>query len=102
MLVTMLFVAAAAMPRSAGGHDAASRLVQTAIHRMGGLDALRRLETLRLEWVGYVNLLEQSERPESRRRPPSCSSSRSRRSTTRSRNTGSSTEPGAWRRISSR
>jgi hypothetical protein len=39
-------------------------VVARAVERVGGEEALRRLDTLRLEWVGYVNLLEQSERPE--------------------------------------
>ena len=43
---------------------AAHRLVETAVQRMGGETALRGLATLRLETVGYRNLLEQSERPE--------------------------------------
>ncbi len=42
----------------------ARRWVQTAVQRMGGEEALRRLATLRLDSVGYRNLLEQSERPE--------------------------------------
>jgi hypothetical protein len=42
----------------------ARKAVETALSCMGGADALRRLDTVRLEWVGYVNLLEQSERPE--------------------------------------
>jgi len=45
--------------------DAAARgLVKTAVARMGGEAPLRRLETMRIETVGYRNLLEQSERPE--------------------------------------
>jgi hypothetical protein len=43
---------------------AARGLVKTAVARMGGEAALRSLETLRFETVGYRNLLEQSERPE--------------------------------------
>jgi hypothetical protein len=44
----------------------ARRWIATAIERMGGPAALSSLatSTLRLEWVGYRNLLEQSERPE--------------------------------------
>jgi hypothetical protein len=42
----------------------ARALVETAIQRMGGRPALEKLATLRLESVGYRNLLEQSERPE--------------------------------------
>jgi hypothetical protein len=42
----------------------ARRWVETAVQRMGGEKALRGLATLRLESVGYRNLLEQSERPE--------------------------------------
>jgi len=42
----------------------ARRWIETAIQRMGGKPALERLATLRLETVGYRNLLEQSERPE--------------------------------------
>jgi hypothetical protein len=38
--------------------------VETAVARMGGEAALRSLATLRMESVGYRNLLEQSERPE--------------------------------------
>jgi hypothetical protein len=38
--------------------------VETAVARMGGEAALRSLATLRIESVGYRNLLEQSERPE--------------------------------------
>jgi len=60
MLIALLLAAAALSPRAASPRD----LVQTAVTRMGGTEALRRLDTLRLEWVGYVNLLEQSERPE--------------------------------------
>src|SRR5207344_902054 len=46
--------------------ESARRWVATAIERMGGPAALSSLatSTLRLEWVGYRNLLEQSERPE--------------------------------------
>ena len=40
------------------------RWVQTAVQRMGGEAALRGLATLKLESIGYRNLLEQSERPE--------------------------------------
>jgi len=50
---------------SAAAPDAeARRWVETAVQRMGGEQALRGLATLRLETVGYRNLLEQSERPE--------------------------------------
>ena len=42
----------------------ARRWVETAVRRMGGEEALRRLATLKLESIGYRNLLEQSERPE--------------------------------------
>jgi len=60
-LVCLTFVLAAAAPeRDAGARD----LVKTAIARMGGEAALRSLETMRIETVGYRNLLEQSERPE--------------------------------------
>jgi hypothetical protein len=52
---------AAVHPAPAAG---ARSSVEAAVARMGGADALRRLDTLCLEWVGYVNLLEQSERPE--------------------------------------
>ena len=52
-------------PVPATDQDASARdLVRTAIARMGGEAALRSLETLRIETVGYRNLLEQSERPE--------------------------------------
>ncbi|HKD18792.1 MAG TPA: hypothetical protein VKG23_13150, partial [Thermoanaerobaculia bacterium] len=60
-LVCLTFVLAAAAPeRDAGARD----LVKTAIARMGGEAALRSLETMRIETVGYRNLLEQSERPD--------------------------------------
>ena len=42
----------------------ARRWVETAIQRMGGEAPLRGLATLKLEWIGYRNLLEQSERPD--------------------------------------
>ena len=42
----------------------ARRWVETAVQRMGGVERLRSLSTLRMETVGYRNLLEQSERPE--------------------------------------
>lgn len=42
----------------------ARRWVETAVQRMGGDAALRGLATLRLESIGYRNLLEQSERPD--------------------------------------
>jgi hypothetical protein len=48
-------------PKQDGG---ARDLVKTAVTRMGGEAALRSLETMRIETVGYRNLLEQSERPE--------------------------------------
>ncbi len=66
MLNTLLLAAAAAHATVAtGGPDpSALRLVEIAVERMGGQDALSSLATMRLEWVGYRNLLEQSERPE--------------------------------------
>lgn len=45
--------------------DAAARdLLETAVARMGGRAALESLATVRLDAIGYRNLLEQSERPE--------------------------------------
>jgi len=58
-LVIALFTTSATPP-----DVEARRWVQTAVQRMSGEEALRRLATLRLESVGYRNLLEQSERPE--------------------------------------
>ena len=64
-LIVSTWVAASADPTAGNSVASAGRAaVQAAIARMGGADGLRRLDTLRLEWVGYVNLLEQSERPE--------------------------------------
>jgi len=60
-LVLPLALAVAAPPRS---DVEARQWVETAIHRMGGEAALRGLATLKLESIGYRNLLEQSERPE--------------------------------------
>jgi hypothetical protein len=60
-LACLAFALAAAAPEpDTGAHD----LVKTAVARMGGEAALRSLETMRIETVGYRNLLEQSERPE--------------------------------------
>src|SRR5262245_4958136 len=42
----------------------ARQWVETAIGRMGGEGALRSLATLKVESIGYRNLLEQSERPD--------------------------------------
>ena len=47
-----------------GASDIGLAIVRKTIERMGGPTALSSLSTLRLEWVGYRNLLEQSERPE--------------------------------------
>ncbi|HEX4438753.1 MAG TPA: MBL fold metallo-hydrolase [Thermoanaerobaculia bacterium] len=55
----------AVVAAATGSPDASARkVVQTAMTRMGGADALRRFDALSLETVGYRNLLEQSERPE--------------------------------------
>jgi len=54
----------AAVAAPATDATSARGLVETATAHMGGADALRRLDTLRLETIGYRNLLEQSERPE--------------------------------------
>jgi len=65
MLFALMLAVASPAPAWAAPADAsARRWIQTAVERMGGADALRRLSTLRIEWVGYRNLLEQSERPE--------------------------------------
>src|SRR5262245_20868568 len=53
---------APAVPPQAGA--TARTPVETAVARLGGRAALESLATVRLEWVGYRNLLEQSERPE--------------------------------------
>src|SRR5690349_14928318 len=45
-------------------HTSATALVKLALTKMGGEAALRSLKTLRIEWRGYRNLIEQSERPE--------------------------------------
>jgi hypothetical protein len=56
------FLAGGAGPKPS---DATARdLVETAVARMGGRAALESLGRVRLEWIGYRNLLEQSERPE--------------------------------------
>jgi hypothetical protein len=59
-ILSLSTIAAAPVPATASARET----VRTAVSRMGGPEALRRLDTLRLEWVGYVNLLEQSERPD--------------------------------------
>ena len=66
MLNALLLAATAAHATAAPAQPdpSALRLVETAVERMGGTAALSSLSTMRLEWVGYRNLLEQSERPE--------------------------------------
>src|SRR5262245_20504591 len=55
---------ALSITRPPGPDAEARRWVETAVQRMGGEAALRGLATLRLESIGYRNLLEQSERPD--------------------------------------
>ena len=62
MLLALVLALAAA--RSPAPDGAARRVVEKAVERMGGAEALRPLSRLRVEWVGYRNLLEQSERPD--------------------------------------
>ena len=65
-MLNALLLAAHASAATVKTDESARRWVATAIERMGGPAALSSLatSTLRLEWVGYRNLLEQSERPE--------------------------------------
>jgi len=65
MMLALVLAAASGAPAPAAGVDpSAHQWIEAAVERMGGEAALGALSTLRIEWVGYRNLLEQSERPE--------------------------------------
>ena len=61
---TVVLALALTAAASSSSERSAHRVVETAVARMGGADALRQVSAMRLEWVGYRNLLEQSERPD--------------------------------------
>ena len=64
MRIRIAFLAIALSGSIPAPDPEARQWVETAVQRMGGEAALRGLATLKLESIGYRNLLEQSERPE--------------------------------------
>lgn len=62
LLALLVVPSSTALAQSDAGHTLAVRRVRAALDAMGGEAALRALEGVRLETIGHVNALEQSDR----------------------------------------